>query len=110
VKRTTNGVELVVTAPSPFGRREIRRRAAAQQALSGRNEQGREEHTGRGTGSARYGYCPGIMVNTTYPSADIDGGARIVIGARRAEGVAELQRSTIARAARLRAHVQTAAR
>jgi hypothetical protein len=110
VERTRDGVTLVVTAPTEFTRREIQRRAAAQQALAARRGRGREEHTGQGTGSGRYGYCPGMLAATTVTVRNRDDGARIVVRARDADTVAELQRSTQARLARLRALRQSAKR
>jgi hypothetical protein len=110
VRPTERGVELLVSAPTEFGRHEIRRRAAMQQTIAERPVRGREEHTGGGTGSTRYGYCPGVMANTTVAVTQTADGSRILVTARRAADVAELQRSTSARATRLRAHRQTAKR
>jgi len=103
VEPTPDGVALTVTAPTEFGRREIRRRAAAQQELAGKPARGHEEHTGQGTGSGRYGFCPGMMEGTTIVATDTADGARIVVRARRAADVPQLQRTTRERAARLQA-------
>lgn len=103
VVSTPDGVALTVTAPTEFGRREIRRRAAVQQTLARKSIRGHEEHTGQGTGSGRYGYCPGMMEGTTVTATDTTDGARILVRARRASDVPDLQRTTRARAARLQA-------
>ncbi len=111
VRDTRDGVELVVTAPDPFGRHEIRRRAEVQKSVaSARKTRGHDEHTGQGTGSGRYGYCPGVMQGTTVDVVDVAGGVRIAVRASDAGDVAELQRSTHARAARLQAPPRAAAK
>lgn len=111
VRDTRDGVELTVTAPDPFGRHEIRRRAAVQQRVAqSRRTRGHDEHTGQGTGSARYGYCPGVMQGTTVTVADVAGGVRIAVRAASPDGAAELQRTTHARAARLQAPPRAAAK
>jgi hypothetical protein len=104
------GVALVVSAPTEFGRREIRRRAATQQEIASRPGRGRDEHTGSGTGSARFGYCPGIMADTKVTVSDIPDGARIVVTARSAKAAAELRQATRTRAARLKAQLRASTR
>lgn len=110
VRPTHDGVELVVTAPTEFGRSEIRRRAALQKTRATQPSRGHEEHTGRGTGSALYGYCPGMMTDTKWTVFDTETGARIVIVATHRDQVAELQRTTQARAKRLLRSSQAAKR
>lgn len=111
VRDTRDGVQLDVTAPDPFGRHEIRRRAEVQQRVAAdRRTRGHDEHTGQGTGSGRYGYCPGIMQNTTVTVVDIAGGVRMSVRATSADDVAALQRTTHARAARLQAPPRAAAK
>ncbi|HEX6835864.1 MAG TPA: hypothetical protein VF334_04790 [Polyangia bacterium] len=111
VRDTRDGVELDVTAPDPFGRHEIRRRADVQKNVaSARRTRGHDEHTGQGTGSGRYGYCPGIMQSTTVTVVDIAGGVRLSVRAATPEAIAELQRTTHARAARLQAPPRAAAK
>jgi hypothetical protein len=110
VVRTRDGVKLIVTAPTEFGRSEIRRRAAAQQKLAARPARGREEHTGQGTGSGRYGFCPGMMQGTTLTVDETAGGATILVHARREAEVRELQRTTLARAAHLKPSQRASAR
>jgi hypothetical protein len=111
VRDTRDGVELDVTAPDPFGRHEIRRRADMQQRVAAdRRTRGHDEHTGQGTGSGRYGYCPGILQNTTVTVLDIAGGVRISVRAKNADDIATLQRTTHARAARLQAPPRPAAK
>jgi hypothetical protein len=110
VKTSKEGVELLVTAPTDWGRREVRRRAQQQQAMASQPARGHEEHTGQGTGSGLYGFCPGMMQGTKLTATDTDDGVRIVVVAGRRDQVAELQRTTRARAARLAASMAAAKR
>ena len=111
VRDTRDGVQLDVTASDPFGRHEIRRRAEVQRGVAAdRRTRGHDEHTGQGTGSGRYGYCPGIMQNTTVTVVDIAGGVRMSVRAESRDDVAALQRTTHARAARLQAPPRAAAK
>jgi hypothetical protein len=98
------GVAVEVSAASEWGQREIRRRATYQQVVAReKRARGSDEHTGSGTGSGRYGYCPGIMMGTTVEASETADGARLVVTAIRRADVLSLRRSARARAARLNA-------
>jgi TusA-related sulfurtransferase len=92
-----DGVELTITATSPWAQREIRARAQQQGVTSWAPEKGAIEHTGLGTGSGRYGYCPGMLEATTVDEELLPNGARLTVRADRPAQVRELQRTTHAR-------------
>jgi hypothetical protein len=101
VRSRARGVELVVTAAGGWQRREIRRRARHQAEVATKRSRGHEEHTGEGTGSGRFGYCPGMLDGTTLAVVDTRDGVRITVTARGADAIAELQQSTRTRLERL---------
>ncbi len=106
------GVVVLVGAPlDPIAQQEIRRRVQSQLELADRPERGSIEHTGLGTGSGRYGFCPGMLERTTIHVEWTTDGAKMTIRADRARDVARLQASTHKRARALAARLRdTAAR
>lgn len=97
-----DGVDVLVTARDPAAQQEIRRRARVQQKVAWQPERGAIEHTGGGTGSGKFGYCPGLIQNTKLEIADTSDGARLTVHAASKEDVPRLQRQTRARAAALK--------
>jgi hypothetical protein len=89
-----DGVELTVTAVEPWAQREIWRRAQIQGQTSWQPEKGAIEHTGLGTGSGRYGFCPGMLEGTTVDETLLPTGAKLTVRADRPAQVRALQRST----------------
>jgi TusA-related sulfurtransferase len=94
---TPDGVVVVVTAQDDAARQEIRRRAHVQEEVALQPERGAIEHTGLGTGSGRYGHCPGLIENTTLDVQETPEGVRLIVKADRPADVARLQKSTRAR-------------
>jgi hypothetical protein len=111
-----NGVVVTVSAPDdPIAAQEIRRRARFQLEIAEQPERGAIEHTGLGTGSGRYGYCPGMLENARFDVQWTADGARLFVrldgepsaGTGRAgfdqrtanDAVKQLQRDTRRRAA-----------
>ncbi len=95
----SDGVEVVVTAPQDLiAQQEIRRRVEFQLQIVDQPERGAIEHTGFGTGSGQYGFCPGMMSNTSFNVKWIPDGAIMIIRADKPEDVKALQRSTHKRA------------
>lgn len=104
------GVIVSVRAPlDPIAQQDIRRRVQSQLAIVDDIERGAIEHTGLGTGSGRYGFCPGMLENTSMSVEWTVDGAIMTIRADRAEDVARLQRSTHRRLRWLNAHLHTTA-
>ncbi len=99
---TRDGVEVQVAAHDPAAQAEIRRRARVQQNVAGQPERGAIEHTGGGTGSGKYGYCPGLIQNTKLQIKDTPEGATLRVFATSKEDVPRLQQQTRARAAQLK--------
>jgi hypothetical protein len=91
---TPDGVELSVGAKGEEARADIRRRARRQDEISRLAERGSMEHTGLGTGSGRYGHCPGMVEDTLVDAVDTPEGTRVVVHAHDARAVAALQAST----------------
>ena len=104
------GVIVSVRAPlDPIAQAEIRRRVQVQLELVDQPERGAIEHTGLGTGSGRYGYCPGMLEHTSIDVEWTSDGATLTIRADRAEDVAHLQATTHKRARALAARLHTTA-
>jgi hypothetical protein len=101
---TPDGVELYVTARRPDAQREIQQRATRQAEIAIDAARGSMEHTGLGTGSGRYGYCPGMLQQTTVAAFDLPDGARLVVKPFRVEDVPALQKITHERARALERH------
>ena len=110
VKDVPQGVEVAVTASPEWAQREIQRRAAVQQQVAAKKTRGTEEHTGEGTGSGRYGFCPGMLQNTTLKTVDTADGVRMVITADQPAQLATLRQTTRERAAKLHQTVDSAKR
>jgi len=104
------GVIVSVRAPlDPIAQQEIRRRVQVQLELVDQPERGAIEHTGLGTGSGRYGFCPGMLEHTSIDVEWTTDGATLTIRADRAEDVAHLQSTTHRRARALSARMHTTA-
>jgi hypothetical protein len=97
VENLPDGAVLTISAGDDLSRQEIRRRARRQEEISLQPERGAIEHTGLGTGSGRYGHCPGMLEHTTVDVIDTADGVRLIIHAQSAEDAARLQRTTRAR-------------
>ncbi len=91
---TAGGVELVITAKDPGMQDEIRKRAAKQVEVSWQPERGALEHTGLGTGSGKFGFCPGMVQETTVESSNLVDGVKLVVRTDRPEMVERLQQMT----------------
>jgi hypothetical protein len=110
VKDIAAGVIVTVRAPrDPIAQAEIRRRVQYQLEIVDRPERGAIEHTGLGTGSGRYGFCPGMLDHTSLDVEWSADGARMTIRADRAQDVPRLQASTHERARALAARLHAAA-
>lgn len=92
-----DGIALDVTAKDPAAQSEIRARARRQATISLQPARGALEHTGEGTGSGTFGYCPGMQQGTVVSVDDLADGARLRVRARRAADVVPLQKSARAR-------------
>jgi TusA-related sulfurtransferase len=89
-----DGVQITVTARDERAQQEIRQRAQDHGAASWDPERGSVEHTGTGTGSGRYGFCPGVLEQTTVDEELLPNGARITVRADQPAQVRKLQRIT----------------
>jgi hypothetical protein len=95
VGNVDRGVVVTVRAPlDPIAQQEIRRRVQYQLEIVDEPERGSIEHTGLGTGSGRYGFCPGMMERTSLEVEWTSDGAKMIIRADRAEDVLRLQTTT----------------
>jgi hypothetical protein len=88
---------------------EIRRRVQFQLEIADRPERGAIEHTGLGTGSGRFGFCPGLVAHTSLAVDWTPDGARMLIRAERPADVPHLRASTRKRAHFLYRQLHTAA-
>jgi hypothetical protein len=99
-----DGVTVTVSAADDLlAQQEIRRRVQFQIEIADLPERSAIEHTGLGTGSGRYGFCPGMMAGTSLAVKWLPNGAIMTIRADKAEDVARLQKSTHKRARALAA-------
>lgn len=89
-----DGVQLTVTGRDEPARRDIWRRAQEHGLSAWDWERGSQEHTGAGTGSGRYGFCPGILASTTLDVELLPTGARLTVRADRPVRIEELKRVT----------------
>jgi hypothetical protein len=78
----------------PMMQSEIRRCANEQAKLSLQPERGALEHTGAGTGSGKYGFCPGMIQGTRVSVDNLADGARLRVRAPSEREARALQRST----------------
>jgi hypothetical protein len=102
VENHVDGVVLTITARDESDRTEIRQRARRQQEVAMQPERGAIEHTGLGTGSGRYGHCPGMLEATSIDVENVPEGVRMTVHAQFSKDVVRLQQSTRARARALR--------
>jgi hypothetical protein len=102
VENIKDGVVVSVTSNNPVDRAEILRRAKRQEEVVLQPERGALEHTGLGTGSGRYGHCPGMLEYTTIDLEESSDGVRMIIRAEYADDVERLQKSARARLRALR--------
>lgn len=99
VKELPGGVVVIVRAPDdPVAQAEIRNRVQFQLSAQADPTRGALEHTGMGTGSGRYGFCPGMVENTTLDVEWLADGAKMTVMADRPEDVARLRETTRQRA------------
>ena len=99
VANIDGGVTVTVQAPrDPLAQAEIRRRVQFQLEVVDQPERSAIEHTGLGTGSGRYGFCPGMMERTSISVEWTSDGAKMIIRADRPEDVRRLQTTTRRRA------------
>ncbi len=94
VEDRKDGVAVTVTGQTPAARDEIRRRAHLQLNVGMQPERGAIEHTGKGTGSGKFGYCPGLIQGTRVAVDDVPDGARMTIRAKSEDEVQPLQTMT----------------
>lgn len=94
VEDTKSGVVVMVTASEPSARDEIRRRAHVQESVGLQPERGAIEHTGGGTGSGKYGFCPGMIEGTRVAVDELPDGAKLTVWAASRPEVSSLQRMT----------------
>jgi hypothetical protein len=105
VANIDGGVTVTVQAPrDPIAQQEIRRRVQYQLEVVDQPERSAIEHTGLGTGSGRYGFCPGMMERTSLDVEWTSDGAKMTIRADRPEDVRRLQATTRRRARMLGEH------
>jgi hypothetical protein len=97
-----DGVELRVRGKSSAVQAEIRRRAYRQGEVALQTNRGALEHTGTGTGSGKFGFCPGMIEDTRVEVDDTPDGAILTVRAKEPSEVARLQKLTRARADALR--------
>lgn len=103
VKDTKGGVVVTVTSAVPDARDEIRRRAHIQEDVGMQPARGAIEHTGGGTGSGKFGFCPGMIQGTHVAVDDVPDGARLTVRAESDAQVRSLQKMTRERVRRLSA-------
>lgn len=99
IAMTSDGVDVTVTAREPAAERKIVELAEfhARTAPSASGTQ----HTGKGGGPARIGFCPTVHAGATVRASHVAGGVRVEIRASSPTQVSELQTVTKARASRL---------
>ncbi len=104
VDNRKDGVLLTVVAKDPAAAKEIQKRAHEQENIAAQPARGAIEHTGEGTGSGQFGYCPGMQQGTMIKVQDQPDGALITVHSRSPNDVQSLQQSTRARLKNLRAN------
>jgi hypothetical protein len=110
VEDVAGGVAVTVRAPhDPIAQQEIRRRVQAQLEIVDQPERGAIEHTGLGTGSGRYGFCPGMVQHTSLDVEWTSDGARMIIRADDRDDVQWLRSTTRKRVRALDAKLRTTA-
>lgn len=96
VTKIPEGVDLVITAPDKDRAAQIRILAHRLAELQPASEV--VQHTGKGTGGGKIGYCPVVIVDTELTVEDVEGGSRILAKARHPAFVSALQAITEERA------------
>jgi TusA-related sulfurtransferase len=94
IEDTKSGVVVTVTASDSAARDEIRRRARVQENVGLQTQRGAIEHTGGGTGSGKYGFCPGMIEGTRVTVDELPDGARLTVRATSQPQVRSLQKMT----------------
>lgn len=94
VRDTKSGVIVTVTAVDSAAREEVRRRAHMQETVAMQPDRGAIEHTGGGTGSGKYGFCPGMIEGTRVAVDDLPDGVRLTVRAASQSEVRSLQKTT----------------
>jgi TusA-related sulfurtransferase len=103
VENRKGGVALTVTGADAGAIKEIQRRANLQANIAVQPARGAIEHTGEGTGSGQFGFCPGMEQGSSMTVDNLPDGARIVVRADNGGDVAKLRKSTRDRLGRLEA-------
>ena len=103
VENRKDGVALTVTGSDARAISEIQRRASLQANIAVQPARGAIEHTGDGTGSGQFGFCPGMEQGSIMTVDNLPDGARIVVRAQNGADVAQLRKSTRDRLGRLEA-------
>lgn len=103
IENRKDGVALMVTAPNVTAAQEIQKRAELQSNVAEQPARGAIEHTGEGTGSGQFGFCPGMVQGTSVTVEKLPDGARLIVRARVPAQVQELQQSTRERLHRMQA-------
>jgi hypothetical protein len=99
VSDVPGGVAVTVRAPrDPIAQAQIRERVQFQLEAQADPTRGSIEHTGMGTGSGRYGFCPGMIAETSLAVEWLADGAKMTVTANKAEEAARLQATTHKRA------------
>jgi TusA-related sulfurtransferase len=98
VEDRRDGVAVTVTATDPIAQEEIRRRARIQADVAMQTERGAIEHTGGGTGSGRYGFCPGMIEDTKLKVEQLPNGIRLIVQSPSEKEIKQLQKLTRERA------------
>jgi len=94
VEDIKDGVVVTVVSSDPEARREIQFRAHRQEEVAMQSARGSLEHTGAGTGSGKFGYCPGMIQGTRVAVEDVPSGARLTVRAASEPQVQLLQQMT----------------
>jgi TusA-related sulfurtransferase len=94
VQNIKDGVIVTIVSSDPDARHEIQRRARRQQQVAMQSARGSIEHTGAGTGTGKFGYCPGMIQGTRVAVDDVPGGARLTVRAPSEPQAQSLQQMT----------------
>lgn len=103
VEDRKDGVVITVTAADALAAKEVQKRASLQANVAAQPARGAMEHTGQGTGSGQFGFCPGMTEGTSIVVENLPDGARLSVHSQTAAQVPALQQSTRARLRRLEA-------
>lgn len=103
IENRKDGVLLTIVGNDDATAKEIQKRAHEQENISAQPARGAIEHTGEGTGSGQFGYCPGMQQGTMVSVQELPNGAAVTVRSRASNQVQTLQQSTRARLKNLRA-------